>query len=143
MKKVIGLLFAVVMAVVLFVPISDAVTQNTGATTVTNESVDGVTDTYQDLDGYDIETDSETVYWYNATSGSWETLTSGTDYEMNYSAGEINLLSSGDVSDGDDVQVSYTYEQTSGITTTIVGFVPLFMAVLIIGIMGQRISNKV
>jgi len=143
MKKVIGLLFAVVMAVVLFVPISDAVTQNTGATTVTNESVDGVTDTYQDLDGYDIETDSETVYWFNTTSGSWETLASGTDYEMNYSAGEINLLSSGEVSDGDDVRATYTYQQTSGMTTTVVGFVPLFMAVLIIGIMGTKISEKV
>jgi hypothetical protein len=141
MNKTIALLLGVVMATVLFMPISNAVGEYTGDSDVVNETVPGETDVYQDLEGHDIEDGSETVYWYNSTSDSYETLDSGTDYEMNYSAGEVNLLSSGEVSEGDNVTISYTYQQTDATTSTIIGLIPVLLAVLIIGTMGNRIAE--
>lgn len=140
-KKLMAVMIGVVMAVVLFMPINDAVGAHTGSADVTNESLVADPGTYQDLNGYDIEEDSETVWWYNSTSGEYEQLTEGTDYEINYTAGSIQYLTSGDVSDGDDTKVSYTWQQTDPTTTTVVTLIPVLLAVLIIGTLGNKVSE--
>lgn len=142
MKKILGVLVAVVFAVVLFAPISNAVAANSGTADVTNETLSAQVGTYQDLDHYDVNQGTVTVYWYNSTSGSYETLTNGTDYEIAYSNGSVKTLSGGDVSDGDDLKVSYEWQQTDPMTTTIITLVPLLLLVMIIVVMSRAIEEK-
>jgi len=141
MKRQLALMLGVVFAVVMFLPINGAVTENTGSQDVTNETFAADPGTYQDLNGYDIEDNSETVYWFNSTSGNYEEVTSGSDYEINNSAGTIKFLTSGEVGDGDDVKVSYTWQQTEQTTTTVVTLIPLLLGVLIIGKLGNELTQ--
>lgn len=128
---------AVTVAAVFIGPISTVVTGTTGQQSVTNESLTADVGTFQDLEGYDVD-DSETVYWYNKTSGQNETLTEGTDYEFDYTEGRIKFLSGGSVSSGEDVYVSYDYQATSATVATIGGLVPLFVVLLIL----VKLTNK-
>lgn len=140
-SKIAGVMIALTVAAVLLNPIAGVVNDNSGDQDVVNESVTAQHDEYVDLDGYDIETDSETVYYTNNTSGNWEAATRGTDYEMNYSAGSVQALSSGDIEDGEELKVSYTYAATDGTTTTVVSMVPLFVALLILGVIASRVQD--
>lgn len=140
-KKMAGVMVAVTIAAVLFSPIATVIGDNTGDQTVTNETVNANHGEYVDLTGYAIEDGSETVYEYNETSGSWETATSGTDYEMDYPPGEIQTLSGGSISDGDEIRVSYSYEATSGTTTTVLTMTPMFVALLILGTLAARVND--
>lgn len=132
---------ALAVAATLVGPFNAAVADSTGTQSVTNESVTAEIDTFVELDGYDIVTDSETVYWYNNSSSSYEEVTSGTDYEMNYDPGQIKALSGGSIGDGDELKVSYDYQATDGTTTTIAGLVPLFVVLLILGVLAAKIQK--
>lgn len=140
-KEVAGLLIALTFAAVLITPIADTVNGNSGSVEVTNESLTAEVGEYQELDGYDIDSDSETVYWLNSTSGDYEVITAGDDYELNESAGTIKFTESGVVDDGDDVKVSYTYQATSGTVSTILDLLPLFAGLVILGVMAAKVQQ--
>lgn len=140
-RHIAGLVIALTVAAVLFTPIANTVAENSGDQDVVNETVTAQHGQYVDLDGYNIVSDSETVYYTNDTDGSTEVATRGTDYEMNYSAGSIQALENGSISDGEEIDVSYTYEATDSSTTTVVTMVPLFVALLMLGVMAARIQD--
>lgn len=135
-KEVATVVIALTIAATLFVPIADTVEGNSGTQTVTNESVTADVGNYTELDGYRIDEDSETVY--NASGAE---MTRGTDYEMGYENGSIKALSGGSISDGTTIQVSYDYQATDGTTSTILDLVPLFVALLILGVMAAKIQE--
>jgi len=140
-RTIATLVIALTIAATLLTPFANIVASNSGDVDVENETVTADHDTYVDLEGYDIETNSETVWFQNGTQGSWEQASSGTDYEMNYTAGSVHALSSGDISDGEQLKVSYTYAATSGSTTTVVQLTPLFVALLILVTMASKIQD--
>jgi len=131
-KSIAGLLVAVTIAATLFMPINSAITSNSGDITVTDEEVTADIGNETQLDGYSIEDGSETVEWYNETSSSWETVSSGTDYSMDYEQGTITALSGGTINDGDDLRVDYTYAATDGTTSTVMGLIPMFLGLLML-----------
>lgn len=140
-QAIAALVIALTIAAVLLVPISTIVADNSGDVTVDNETVTAQHGEYVDLEGYGIESGSETVYYTNTSDGTTDVATRGSDYEMNYSAGSIQALSTGEIGDGDDVDVSYTYAATDGTTTTVVTMVPMFVALLMLGVMAGKITD--
>lgn len=143
MKSIVALVIAATIAMTLFTPVLDTVNANTGTQSVTNETVVAQHNTYVDLDGYEVDKNSETVYWYNETSSSYETATEGTDYNFNYSAGSIEAISSGAIEDGEEIKVSYDYQATDGTTATIANLVPTFMALLVVGTFAGKITGAI
>ncbi|QLD84620.1 hypothetical protein HWV23_02745 [Natronomonas halophila] len=141
-KKLAGVMVAVTIAAVLFSPIATTIGDNTGTQAVDNETVTASHGEYVDLRGYDIQTDSETVYYTNDTSGEWEEATPGTDYEMDYPPGSIQTLSSGSIDDGEEIRVSYDYQATDGTTTTVITMVPMFVGLLILGTLAARVIDE-
>jgi len=131
-------LLAVAIAATLLSPVISIVGDNSGNVEVTNESLSTTFDEYQEVRGYDLD-DGETVY-YDSGTGYTE-ATAGTDYEVNQSAGTIELLSGGAISEGDDVQVSYNYQATDGATTSIIVLVPLLFALLIVATMAAKVQG--
>jgi hypothetical protein len=139
---VVGVIIAAVVAI-LFLPVAvDAVNNSTGLQSVGNESVNSDYDTHVDLQGYDIDENSETVYGYNDTSGSWE-VAPGSDYEMDYDAGSINISSSSTlIQDGEEVRVSYDYQAAGTTTTLIAGFIPLMIGVLVFVTLAKGVMDR-
>lgn len=131
-EKIVVVLLAATIVAVLFAPLSGVITSGTGDVDVENESVTASTSEYVQLDGYDVESGSVTVWWYNSTSDSYETVTEGTDYEIAYDTGAIQANSSGTISDGDDLLVTYTYAATDGTTGRIADLIPLFLGLLML-----------
>lgn len=143
MKTVVGVALAVTIAAILLGPIVTAVNDNTGVQTVENETVTADIGNYTSLDGWQIDESSEVVYGYNDTSASYEQLTEGTDYEMDYEAGQIKALSGSTiVDDGEDMKVTYDYQSTDDMTTTIIGYGPTFLALLLLTVVGARVTES-
>lgn len=142
-NKVVTVALALAIAAVVFVPLSTIVTQAAGAQTVDNETFTAQTDEWQDLEGWNIDESTVTVEWYNSTSDSWETLTEGTDYELRPEPGQIQTLSSGTVSDGDDVRASYEYSTTSAIEATVITLVTTLLAVLMLVVAAKPVMEGV
>jgi len=141
-KKILALMVGVLMAVIFMGPIVTIVDGNTGTQSVVNESVTADAGNYTDLVNSDLNQDTVTVEYYNETSGSYETATEGTDYEIDLDAGEIQVLeSSPNIDDGDELLVDYEYQATSGTNTLILGFVPLVAAVAIVGRIGIELNK--
>lgn len=140
-KKAALVLIPLVVVAVLLGPLATTVNGNTGDQTVTNETVTASNTSYVELQGYDIDDTSETVYWLNSSSGSYETVSEPADYEVNYTAGSIIANSTGKIGDGDSLKVTYTYAATSGMVTTIAGYIPLFAVLLILGFVANEISD--
>jgi len=141
-KGITGLLLAVTIGAVFFIPVVDVVNSTTGEVEITNETVTTNADyneTYELRD--DIVTDSDTLE-YNDT-GTWTTLSSGTDYELDEANGTVDILSGGVVAEGDEVRASYSYQATDGIVTTISGMIPLFLALLLLVPMANKIQQEV
>lgn len=126
---VLGMAIAVAVGMVFFGPVVSAVNSNTGDQTVTNETFSAEFDTAQDLQGYDVY-DSETVYVENG-SNTFATATEGTDYTFDYASGEITMLNSTLVSAGDTVKVTYTYEASGALATTVITFIPVIFGTLL------------
>lgn len=132
---------ALTIAVTLFNPVSTIVSDNSGEQAVTNETVNADLDTYVELNGYDIVSNSETVYGYNDTAGSYEELPAS-DYDLKEGPGEIRINSSSTVvQDGEDVKVSYDYQATDGTTTTVLVLIPMFLALLILGVLAAKVTD--
>lgn len=142
MNRTVAFMFAILVAALLIGPVASTVASNVGQQTVTNESVTASTSKYVDLDGYNVVASSETVYWKNTSSGSYETVSSPGDYSMKYDPGSIKANSSGKVSDGDALLVSYDYNSTSGTTSTILNYVTVLIAVVILGAIGMYIQSE-
>lgn len=138
-KSIVALVVALTIAATVFTPVVDSVNSNTGDVTVDNETATATLDEYSDLKGFNIDETSETVEYYNGSA--WVTATEDTDYEMSYGNGSVKPLSGGDISDGDDMRVTYTYAATDGTTTTVVGMIPLFMALLMLGTLANKIQK--
>jgi hypothetical protein len=137
-EGVAAVVIAATVVMVLFNPVAALVDSTTGTTSVANEEVTVANDSFTQLDGYNIQEDSETVRYEDGT-GTWVNASEGTDYEMQYSEGSIKALN-GSIEDGDTVRVSYDYEPTDGATTTVLTMVPLFMALLVLGTFGEKIG---
>jgi len=138
-KGIAGVLIALTIAASLFAPVASSVNSSTGVQTVTNETVTADVGNYVDVGGYDI--DSSTVTVYQPTGSAYETATQSTDYEFNTSDGSIKALSGGDIGDGETLKVSYDYQATDDTTSTVANLVPLFMALLIVGVLAGKITG--
>lgn len=141
-RKIVAVILAATIAGVLFIPFNAAVSGNSGTITVDNETVSASVDESVELDGYNIVQDSETIERYNETSDSWDEMVRGTDYEMNNEPGSIDVLDGGSIEDGDELRASYEYEATDTMTTTVVGLLPLFLALLILGSLAGPIMEE-
>lgn len=131
-SKIVWLLVAATIVAVLFGPLSGVITSGTGDQSVTNESITASTSDYVQLDGYHVADGSETVYWYNDSTNSYETVDAGTDYEVANDPGAVQAIEGGTISDGDDLRVTYTYAATDGTTERVTDLIPLLLVVLIL-----------
>lgn len=137
-------MIALTIGAVMLVPVVDIVDSNNGEVDVENETVTtnaSYTETY-DLQGFNIVNGSETVERYDSGTDSWNTLSAGTDYELNETNGSVEFLSGGNVSEGDEVRASYTYEATTGTVSTVVGLIPLFLALLLLVPLATKVQDR-
>lgn len=139
-KEIAALAIALAIAATLIGPFATAVAGHSGTVSVTNETVSAQVGQYVDLNGYQIQP-GETVYWYNSSAGSYQTLASGTDYKIATKNGSIEALSGGTVNNGDTLKVTYDYAATSGATSTIVKLTPLFVALILMGVMAAKMQD--
>lgn len=123
----------------MFNPIASTVYGSTGTQAIQNESLSADLDTYQELEGFNIVDGSTTVEYDNGTA--WNTATEGTDYELALENGTVKPLSGGAIDQGDPLRVSYDYQVTSGTTTTIVQLVPLFVALMVLGLFAFKVQK--
>lgn len=141
-KTIAGLLVAVTIAATLFIPINDAISNSSGEVVVDDETVTADVGNAVALDGYSIIDGSETVERYNSTSDSYETVSSGTDYEIDNNQGTITALEGGAINDGDELRVSYEYEATDGTTSTVMGLIPMMLGLLILVTLAKPIMDS-
>jgi len=138
---VVGFSLAAVFGLIFLQPVVGAVNDNTGQQTVTDETVTADLDSYVDLGGFDVDEGSVVVESYNDTSESYETVSSS-DYVVRYPAGELQINSSASiVQDGESVRVSYQYQATDGAATTVVGFIPVILATLVLFTVAQGVQR--
>ena len=144
-RGITGLLLAVTIGAVFFVPVVDVLDQSTGDVEIENETVtnNAQFDEIYDLQGFDIEPDSETLEVWDDGAESWVTLTAGTDYEIDNEQGTIEFIDGGEVTEGDEVRASYIYQATDGIVTSIAGLLPVFLALLLLVPMANKVSSEV
>lgn len=129
---VLASVLAVVVGMVFFPVVVDAVDTSTGTQSVSNETVTAQVGEYVEVSGYNIESGTVTVYGYNDTSSSYEQATEGSDYEVKLEEGSLKALSGSSlIDDGEDVKVSYDYQASGATTTLVIGFVPLMIGVLL------------
>ena len=144
-RGITGLLLAVTIGAVFFVPVVDVLDQSTGDVEIENETVTNNAQFYEiyDLQRYEIEPDSETLEVWDDGAESWVTLTAGTDYEIDNEQGTIEFIDGGEVTEGDEVRASYIYQATDGIVTSIAGLLPVFLALLLLVPMANKVSSEV
>jgi len=129
------------IGVILLGPVSGVVNANTGTQTVTNESVSATFSDPVDLTGYDISSDSVTVYGYNDSSGSYEAAPAS-DYSVNKGPGTISFSNSSSlIDDGETTKVSYDYQATGAISSLVIGFTPLALGLFIFAAIANRVQG--
>lgn len=140
-RVLIAVTIGVVIGVSMIPTVIGVTDNNAGTVTETNESVSGSVelDTWYELQGYEVVSGSETVYFENGTAGSFEVASSSTDYDLNTSDGAIKLLSTGEVDAGDEVKMTYDYQATDSTTETVVDLFGLLIALVIL----VAISNPI
>jgi len=132
---VVALVIGVTIVATLIAPLSGIVGDNTGTVGV-NETATIHTNEMTDLTGYDITAN------FTLENDSGSTLSEGTDYQLYEENGSIEAVDgSANVADGETVTAIYEYQATSGTTTTIVVLVPLFVALLVLGLMAVGIQE--
>lgn len=135
-KGMVAVFIAVAIAAILLGPTIAAVQDNTGTQTI-NESVTADHGNWTELEGYQVVENSETI---EATDGT--AYSSGTDYEMAYENGSIKALSSGTITDGETLNATYDYKATDGMTTTIIGYGPLFLGLLLLVTLASKVQES-
>lgn len=141
-KVAVAFALAAVVGIVAFQPLLGAVNQNSGSQDITNETITASSGEYVPLSGYDIFEDSEIVRVYNESSDSYEQVAEGSDYEMRYGAGSLKALeSSSSISTGDTLKVSYRYQASDGFTETIIGYIPVVFAVVLLFVVFRGVKE--
>lgn len=138
-----GLLLAVTIGAVFFVPVVDVIDNTTGEVQIENETVTtnaSFNETYE-LRGDNITAGSETIEVVNS-DGTFTTLTAGTDYALNEAEGTLQFSDTTDVSAGDEIRASYAYQATDGIVTSIAGLLPVFLGLLLLVPMANKIQEE-
>jgi len=134
--KIIAIVLAVVLGIVVMQPVVGAVNDNTGTVTEA-ENVTADLGNYSDLGGYDVVDGTVTV----EPAGGGTAYSEGTDYEVALDNGSIKTLSSGGISDGETLNVTYDYEATDSSTTTVLGFVPVMFGVLLFVVVSRGVMG--
>lgn len=134
--KVVTISILLLIGLVLFVPFNQAVNDNTGVQTVTNESVTVTVGERTDLTGYKVDESTLTVY--TDQSG---TVLPATNYTVHTEPGELELDNEDTVTNGSTVYATYDYQATSGTTTTILTYGPLLLAVLLLVIAARSVDD--
>jgi len=124
---VIGIVLAVTIGIVVMQPVVGAVNDNSGTVSVNNETASLPHGEWVDLAGYDLVDGSVNVESLDGTT----TFSEGSDYELALENGSIKALSSGTITDGQTVNVTYQYQATSGPATTVIGFIPVMFGLLL------------
>jgi hypothetical protein len=135
-KLVLGIALAVVLGIVFLQPVLTAVDTSTGTQTET-ENVTAEFGSYSDLAGYELVDGSVTV-----TNASGTTLTEGTDYELRLGQGSVKALDTASVSAGETLTVSYDYQATGSMTSTVIGFVPVMFGVLLLVVTSRGMQRR-
>ena len=135
-KSMVAVFIAVAIAAILLGPTITAVQDNTGTQTI-NESVTADVGNWTQLEGYQIVENSETI---NNSSGT--TLAEGSDYEIAYENGSIKAYDTASVTDGETLNATYDYEATSGMTTTVIGYGPLFLGLLLLVTIASKVQES-
>lgn len=125
-QVVIALAVAAAIGMVFLGPVTTAVNENSGTTTVTNESVTADVGSYVELGAYSVIDGTETVY--NASGAE---QTAGTDYELAAENSSIKALSGGSIADGETIAVAYDYQASGELATTVMEFIPMMLGLLI------------
>ncbi len=92
------------LGLTVYSQVSETIPRNK-QTTVTNETFTTSEGSFVALENDYLVEGSEVVY--NSTGAE---MTKGDDYEMDYEDGEIKDLTSGDLSDSSEAEVTYDYE---------------------------------
>lgn len=141
-RSMMVVLIGAAIAATLFVPISDAVTNNTGTVSVTNETVTADVGNPVQLEGYNLDNSTVVVYEYNDTRGAYDQATAGADYDIGVQNGSITVLgTSDDIQGGEDVKVTYDYQATDSTTETVAGLIPLLTALLILVVIANKVME--
>lgn len=120
------------VGVILLNPVAGIVDGTTGTQSVTNETVTADYNSSSDLEGYDINTGTVTVYGFNDSSSSYEVAESSGNYTVLEGPGEIEFNSSSTLIDeGEEVKVSYEYTAAGSIATLVIGFIPVAIGLLV------------
>lgn len=129
---VLSLAIFATVGVILLGPVTGVVAENTGTTSITNETVNADYNQSVDLQGYNVNSGTITVYGFNDTSSSYEVASSPGDYSLNEGEGSLSFNSSSTlIEDGEQVKVTYDYQASDDLTTLVIGFVPLAIGLLI------------
>jgi hypothetical protein len=142
-KGMTGLVVAITIGAVFFVPVVDVIDGSTGEVQVENETVTtnaSFSETYE-LSGDNITAGSETIEVVNS-DGTFTTLTAGTDYALNEAEGTLQFSDTTDVSAGDEIRASFSYQATSGIVTSIADLLPVFLGLLLLVPMANKIQEE-
>jgi len=137
-----GLVVAITIGAVFFVPVADVIDGSTGEVQAENETVTtnvSFSETYE-LSDDNITAGSETIEVYDGSS--WVTLTAGTDYALNDAEGTIQFSDTTDVSAGDEIRASFAYQATSGLVTSIADLLPVFLGLLLLVPMANKIQEE-
>lgn len=141
-QVVLALAIFATVGVIMIGPVVGVVNQNTGDTSITNETVTADYNETADLQGYNIDPATETVYGLNDTSGQYEVASEPGDYTLLEDPGELEFNSSSTlIQEGEQVKVSYTYQASDDLTTLVIGFVPLAIGLLIFVVVAQRAGS--
>lgn len=140
-KSIAAVFIAATIAATLFTPFQGIVTSSSGIQEVNNTSFAADIGEPVELEGYDVDQSTLEVYWYNSTSSSYEQVDSSY-WNFSYDTAEITVSNGTKISQGDDMQAWYEYQATSGETTTVVRLTPLFLALLILGVLGNEIQKR-
>lgn len=139
---VIGLTVFVAVGVILLGPAAGVVNDHTGTQTVTNETVTAAQNQSVDLQGYNVASGSVTVYGLNDTSGKYEVATSPEDYSVHRGPGTVSFNSSSSlIQSGESVKVSYQYQATDGVTSLVLGFLPLGLGLVIFTVVASKVQE--
>lgn len=136
LKKYGTVVIAATIAATLLVPLSTVVTDSTGDVTVENETV--VADnSFKDLEGYNIDSSTVTV-----TDSDGNNVDSG-NFTVREDSGEIRIDNSSStvVSDGEEVDVDYTYQATDDTTATVANLVPLLAVLLVLVTIAAKVQG--
>ena len=132
---------AAVVGIVGMQPLVGAVNTNTGSQVTTNETVTVDSGSYVPLSGYDLDPGTVTVYAKDGT-GDYQIAANNSDYSIRYGAGSIRAEEGSTlIEDAETVRVSYEYQASDGFTSTILQYIPVAFAVVILFVVTRGIQE--